>query len=321
MTRLATLDQHLGAVITGQYTLTRVESRATQLGDRFKAIHLADCSGSLHAYAWENTGILDRIPRQIPATIQADLYVRRFHDDIIANLKAIHLLEPHEVENAATLLPAETCPVIARPALAKLADFVGALEPAVLRAFLNRVLLDPRVSDSLTTCKGSQTHHHRQVGGLLVHSIEVMEIAGNMAGSQLNPVERAITQVAALLHDLGKLRTVGSGVVRPVHYLVTSHEAQTGRILDPHLEWLRARAPDIATGLDYTLDFLARPAAVRGQARFLAPDLIHAADQMSAALDNHRRLDDLLTRTLPQRSVRRHGARRPARHTPAIAWL
>lgn len=319
MIRLATLEPHIGTTFTGQYTLAGVDSRTTQLGDRFKVPQLADYSGSLRAYAWENAGTLERVPRQTPVAIQADLYVRRFHDEIIANLTAIHALESHEVENAAALLPAETCPLAARLALAKLADFVETLQPEILRAFLNRVLLDPRVSDSLATCKGSQTHHHRQVGGLLVHSVEVMEIAGNMAGSHLSPVERAITQVAALLHDLGKLRTVGSGVVRPVHYLVTSHEAQTGRILDPHLEWLRARAPDIATGLDYTLDFLARPAAVRGQARFLAPDLVHAADQMSAALDNHRRLDDLVTKTLPQRAVRRHGARRPP--PPAIAWL
>lgn len=321
MIRLAQLGQHLGEAVSGQFLLAHVDLRTSQLGDRFKILQLADCSGSVRAYAWENTGLLDQIPRRTPVAIQAGLYVRRFHDEIIANLKAIHELEPHEVANAAALLPANECPVAARLALATLAEFVGTLRPEILRTFLNRVLLDPFVADSLTTCKGSQTHHHREPGGLLVHSIEVMEIAGNMAATKLDPLERAITQVAALLHDLGKLRAVGSGSIWPIHYLVCGHEAQTTRMLDSHLQWLHTRAPDIATGLDYTLDFLARPASERGQARFLAPDLVHAADQMSAALDNHRRLNDLLTRVLPQRSAPQRRARRPTQHTPAIARL
>lgn len=312
MMRIHTLEQHISATVEGQYTLTSSMERVTQLGDRFKVLDLADCTGGVRVYAWEHSGLLERIPARAPVPIQASLYVRRFHGEVIANLQAIRELDAHEIDNAAALLPWETCSVIARPALAKLVDFVGKLEPEILRQFLNRVLTDPRVASSITTCKGSLKHHHDEPGGLLAHSVEVMEIASDMAGVRLRPLEKSITQVAALLHDLGKLRAVGSGSVRPTHYVLVSHETQTTRILDPHLEWLRDRSPQIAAGLDYTLGFLAKHPAERGRALFLAGDLVCAADRMSAALDNHKGLDNLLAKTLPKQQPK---AEAPSTHT------
>lgn len=302
MTRINTLEQSIGAAIDGQYTLTSSVERVTQMGDRFKVLNLADCTGSVRVYAWEHSGLLERVPATTPIPVHARLYVRRFHGETIANLQAVHELDAHEIGNAAVLLAWETCSANARPALVKLVDFVDRLEPEILRQFLNRVLMDPRVASSITTCKGSLKHyHHHEPGGLLTHSVEVMEIAGDMAGERLNTLEKAITQVAALLHDLGKLRAVGSGSIRPTHYLLVRHEAQTTRMLDPHIEWLRARSPQIAAGLDYTLEFLGQHPAERGRALFLAADLVCAADRMSAALDNHKGLDNLLAKTLPKR--------------------
>lgn len=301
MNRINELEQHLGTTVEGQYTLESCIQRVTQLGDHFKVLELADCTGKVRVYAWEQSGLLERVPARTPTSIHATLYVRRLHGEIIANLLAVRELDAHEVDNAAALLAWGTCPAGARPALAKLVDFVDQLAPEVLRQFLNRVFADPRVACSITTCKGSLKHHHHEPGGLLAHSVEVMEIAGDMAGGRLSPLEKAITQVAALLHDLGKLRAVGSGSVRPTHYLLVSHESQTTRLLDPHIEWLRNRSPQIAAGLDYTLEFLAQHPAERGRALFLGGDLVCAADRMSAALDNHKSLDNLLAKTQPQR--------------------
>ncbi|WP_297925851.1 HD domain-containing protein [Metallibacterium sp.] len=312
MTRIAHLDPAHGCRVEGHYTLSDVALRVTQSGDPYKQLTLVDCSGSLRVYVWENSGLLDQVPCSTPVPIHAALLVRRLHVETIANLLAIHALEAHEVANAAALQSWEACPAGTRPALTALVEFVQHLQPDILRTFLNRVLLDPRIASGLTTCKGSQQHHHHEPGGLLAHSVEVMEIVGDMSRARLSPLETSIAQVAALFHDLGKLRTIGAGSVRPVHYLLASHESQTSRLLDPHLEWLRARAPEIAAGLEYTLSYLAQPTSGRGHAHFLAGELISAADRMSAALRNHRRLDDLLAKTLPD------GLRKTALLPPAL---
>lgn len=287
----------LGATVSGQYSLACAEERTSQLGDPYYAIRMVDYSGSVRAYAWARSGLLERIPIRTPTAVEATLHVRRLHSEVIADLRDIRELDTREVSNAAALLPHDRCPPEARRALAHLVDFTQHLQPEPLRGFLNRVFMDPRIATGFVTCKASQRHHHHETGGLLIHSIEVLDIVTGMAACRLDATELAIAQVAALLHDLGKLRAVGSGSVRPIHHLIASHEIQTLRILDPYIEWLRARAPDIAAGLDYTLGFLAQPAPLRGQAKFLAGDLVVAADRMSAALGNHRHLDNLLIKT------------------------
>jgi hypothetical protein len=88
--------------------------------------------------------------------------------------------------------------------------------------------------------------------------------------------------------------------VRPIHCKLVRHETQSNRLLEPHLEWLRARDPRAAAALDYIFDFLAQPAAARGYARFVGAELIVYADHLSTAFANHRRLSDLLEQTMPR---------------------
>jgi hypothetical protein len=181
------------------------------------------------------------------------------------------------------------------------AELVDSLSSPNLRRFLNRVLLDGRIGRPLLTCRASQTHHHADPGGLLVHSVEVMEsCTTSLACSKMSALELDITRIAALLHDIGKVRTVGSGRVRPVHCKLVRHETQTNRLLEPHLEWLRTRDPSAAAGLDYIFDFLAQPAGSRAYARFVGAELVADADHQSTAFANRRRLCDLLEQTMPR---------------------
>ncbi|HEU0276580.1 MAG TPA: hypothetical protein VFQ95_01980, partial [Rhodanobacteraceae bacterium] len=101
-------------------------------------------------------------------------------------------------------------------------------------------------------------------------------------------------------------------------YRLANHESQTVRLLDPYLEWLWVRDREIAAGLNAIFAYLLQPAATRGKADFLGAQLVVYADRTSAALDDHRRLADLLARTLPRR---RTTARRPSRPPQASAFL
>lgn len=299
MSRINQLTEHQNSVVEGQYLLRHVVDRETQHGDRYKVLNLVDCTGELRVFVWERSGFIDGVPLTMPCRVHVSLCPRYFNNSIVADLLTIRVLETHEVSNAAALLCRDDCPSAAQPALAKLVALNETLDPPALRGFLNRVLLDDRIGPALLHCKASLGHHHSEPGGLLSHSIQVMEIAADMAGDRLTDMERSIVQVAGLLHDLGKLRAVGSGRVRPVHYKLLRHETQTHRLLEPHLEWLRAQAPDMTAGLDYILDYLSQRRSERGFAEFLGAELIACADQMSAALTNNRRLTDLLRKTLP----------------------
>jgi hypothetical protein len=289
------LKNRLGCIVTGQYRLKQTLYHKFSGGNPYTVLQLADASGSIRVYCWPESGLLSELPDQPEKVVEVTMYVRVFNDEVVADLRGIRLPGPDKVTNAALLLDRAACPPVAVPALVSLATFVHRLEPEALRGFVNRVLLDERVDHQLLRCKASQRHHHRYRGGLLVHSVQVMDVAQAMAiAGGLTPLETAITQVTALFHDLGKLRSVGPGTTRPVPQHLVRHETQTLRLLAPHLDWLRARAPEIASGIEYSLDYLSQPAAHRGQARFVGAELVASADRMSAALDNGRRLTDLL---------------------------
>jgi hypothetical protein len=108
-TRITHLEPALGLRVQGEYTLTQAETRTTQSGDPFKVLKLMDYTGSLRVYAWENSGLLDRVPATAPISVHATLYVRRLHNKTIANLQDFRVLEANEVTNAVALQCLATC--------------------------------------------------------------------------------------------------------------------------------------------------------------------------------------------------------------------
>lgn len=304
MTALNKAPTRLNSIIQGQYLLTYVTERRSQYGEQFVMCRLEDSTDHLDVYVWAESGLIEQTRLLFtPVPVHATVYIRRLGTLVIGDLRAIHQISEPEIDNAARLLSVSECPTAAQPALQALARVVADLAPDALRRFVHRVLLDPRVADSILTCRASQRHHHAEPGGLLQHSVEVMQLCHAIGHGRLSAMELAITQVAALLHDIGKIRTVGAHHVRPVHYKLVRHETQTNRMLDGHLEWLRARAPHIAAGLDYTLDFLAQPRAERGHARFIGADMVAYADRISAGLANDKRLVGLLRQALPRKQL------------------
>lgn len=288
--------------VAGQYLLTSCTEHRTRYGAPFLKCRLEDSSDQMAVYVWETSGLIELVRSlAAPAAVQTVFSTRLLNGQTIGDLQAIFAIEDVEVINAAQLLPRSACPECALSALRSVAELVDSLSSPNLRRFLNRVLLDGRIGRPLLTCRASQTHHHADPGGLLVHSVEVMEsCTTSLACSKMSALELDITRIAALLHDIGKVRTVGSGRVRPVHCKLVRHETQTNRLLEPHLEWLRTRDPSAAAGLDYIFDFLAQPAGSRAYARFVGAELVADADHQSTAFANRRRLCDLLEQTMPR---------------------
>lgn len=297
MTRINDFANHLNDEVEGQFMMTEAADRKTDYGHRFKLLMIADATGNQLVHVHQKSGLMASVPLITPAPVRARLSVRRIDGEVEADLLAIRTLEDHEVENAAALLPLEDCPAGAHKALADLVGLTNSLECPHLRGFFNRVLLDERVSSRFLTCRASEKHHHAQPGGLLIHSMDVCWIATRMIWDCVPDEELEIIQVAAVLHDLGKLRSVGTDRVRPVSPKFVRHETQTNRMLEYHLEWLKLRAPGTGACLEYIFDFLGRSWEDRGYGKFIGADVVVYADHVSTGLDLGRSLDDLLAGT------------------------
>ena len=72
--------------------------------------------------------------------------------------------------------------------------------------FLAMSLLQQDVSANYCLCPGSLNYHHNYLGGLIHHSIEVAEAI--IHDESLSDSEKQIGIVAALVHDIGKTKTM-----------------------------------------------------------------------------------------------------------------
>lgn len=156
--------------------------------------------------------------------------------------------------------------------------------PDPLRPFLQRVLLDPGIGARLATCRASARHHHADVGGLLRHSLESLDLIAAIVRRTLpgDADSVGIAQLGYFLHDVGKILTVGADRRPPYHHVIR-HETHNLLLLAEHLAWLRDRRPDLHAGLVYVLEYLSLPASARSRPRYFPAEVVVQFDQWSAA--------------------------------------
>lgn len=161
-----------------------------------------------------------------------------------------------------------------------LEDYIQGCPTDALRAFLCRAFSEQYLRQAFLTLPASREHHHAWPGGLAEHSLEVATIVGRSAILD-TPTDCALGSVAALLHDIGKVRTMGADGRCTQRGWVLSHDALTLEVLANGLRFLDSCWPDGATDLRYLLTWKSTP-VTRRPLRAIAI-LIQAADQYSSA--------------------------------------
>ena len=209
-----------------------------------------------------------------PRIMDGRLYVRA---------DSVWRMETAEVaSHGASLLPRNACPSGARSALDELVQLVGDLSDTSLCAFANHVFADPTISPAFLRCRASANHHHSTPGGLLIHSVAVARRTADLAG-RMRPSEREVVMLAGLLHDVGKLATVGPGPGRPLLGRWIHHEAMTLELLAPHLSRLDQACSKSAALLRHSLVWYSRGGF--GFARFPGADIVKACDGVDVAME------------------------------------
>jgi hypothetical protein len=282
----------------GLFLLTGFGEHVGSSGQACLRMTLEDAEGRATGFIWPEARTSVVCP-PTPCPVFVTGTVQQFQGHQQLKVHALAPADPDQVPTATMLLPRSRCPECALPALDRLEQLELEL-PDPLNGFLRNVLLDPAIGLPFLRCRSSVRHHHQFVGGLLVHSTEMLDQAAS-ATRQIIPDDEwspHLAQVGYLLHDLGKLQSVGE-VRRPRYALVVRHEFTTIEMLAPHLRWLEQRNAQLAMALRYLFAFLATPAKSRGIPEHVIAEVVVTLDQWSAAAHNHRDLGHLLNRVPP----------------------
>lgn len=287
------LHLHVGREVVSQMRVSKVYSNPDMKGGWITVFEIDDASGFIKGRT-EAHPISDVRAYTCPFDALVQGRIVQAGDDLECQIIRVEPLDPRNVLCASALLRQRWCPVPARASLLALVKFEKSLQGS-LRTFVREVIQDPEVGENLLTCRASAKHHHSFSGGLLVHSTDLFEQARALATQLLpdEPMAPALTQLGYLLHDLGKLRSVGA-LERPWPDKLVRHEISTLMILEPFLHELKQKDPDAAAGLLYILDYVATPREARRHAEFLGAEIVVFLDQLSAASARDRSLAAVL---------------------------
>lgn len=248
---LSDLDRpnHDGSPIRGDFRLKHYWERSVEGGGSQGVLTLEDASGRYgQIIADEDPSPIRGItcPTLVRAVIQPVAGVE-LTKAIVLSLEEIGV---DDIENGAALLPRAECAKPALPALNKLIDFNANIRNPVLKSFLNRVLLDDLIANTLMTESAGMASAHPYRGGLLSHATEWFGEAERMASQMFpnyryDPTEEttvSLMLLTYLFHDLHPALMRDLKVDLSDYY----YGVMTAKLLEPHLDWLEQQDGQLA---------------------------------------------------------------------------
>jgi 3'-5' exoribonuclease len=183
------------------YLVTDKQVRVNRNGASYLLLELRDRTGGISARLWnagEQTGRGFGPGDFLHATGKVQL----FQGSLQVILNTIDPVEPQKVE-LADFLP-QTDHNIPK-LMDRLRGYLLRLGNPHLRALAECFLMDDRFARDFATCPAGVKLHHAYVGGLLEHTVTMMDIADKLM--PLYPaVDRDLTLMGVFLHDAGKTR-------------------------------------------------------------------------------------------------------------------
>ena len=229
----------------GIFRVSRPHWRKTQKGADYLVANLVDASGVITAYGWE--GKYDG-PRDLADLERVEIIAtcRSYNGAPICDIMS---MERSEAGKPLDLIP---CTFTHNQGLvSQLVEIIADLEEPALRQFLGDVMNDDRLFLPFLQIAASGQHHHSEPTGLLRHSVECATMVSRIL-DQHGP-NRDLAIVAALLHDIGKVKCFDVNGKRTVSGYVLDHNTLTLELLAPHLSGLDEVWSDGGVALRYIL--------------------------------------------------------------------
>lgn len=174
--------------------------RPNRNGNLYLQVSLCDRTGSIPAMLWNADQMLYQ-------SFNAGDYV---HVEGVAQLyqgqlqilaKRLRKVEPADV-NEADFRPVSSADV--ERLMGRLSEMLRGLNDLHLQSLAECFLMDEQLMAGLALAPAATKHHHAYYGGLLKHTVNLMELA--LRTAELYPqLDRDLLLMGAFLHDLGKV--------------------------------------------------------------------------------------------------------------------
>ena len=189
------------------FALKGADLRRARDDRRYLALSLADKSGLINGYLWED-------PEDAADCLRGLTYVHvrgmaKMHNGNL--ILAIERVRPAESDEIDVKDFVETVPGGIDLWMERLLGHVQFIEDRNCLALVRAFLADQLIIDKLKISPAGLSIHHNYAGGLLEHTTNTMSHALYISGKYPALLDKDLLLTGSFLHDMGKIKEISSG--------------------------------------------------------------------------------------------------------------
>ena len=189
-----------GDDIEGFYVLKSAFSKVANNGKPFLNLTLSDRTGAVDAKVWDYPGPIGAADEGKVVKIRGS--VSEFRGALQVTVERIRLAGEDDRYDVTALVP--TAPIDGEAMYASVEALLDSITDADYKAVCRELLR--RHSESFRTIPAAKSVHHGFLHGLLMHTGNMMQLAGFLAGMYADTVDRSLLLAGTFAHDLQKER-------------------------------------------------------------------------------------------------------------------
>ena len=190
--------------VIGNFLVQQKHVPLNKNGKPYVAMVLMDQTGTMEARVWDNA-------EQIAALFDSGDFVE-IHGLAVSYQGRLQLKVDNVKKLSAEAVNLEEfLPVSPRDRgemLARLQALLESISDESIRSLVVDRLLNESFREKFANAPAAKTIHHAYLGGLLEHTLNVVELADRVA-ALYGELDRDILLAGAFLHDIGKIRELG----------------------------------------------------------------------------------------------------------------
>jgi len=188
-----------GDLITGHYYCRDKQTLKSRAGKTYLSLVLADRTGTLDAKVWEINANIQ--PFEAGDYIKVEGSISIFNDDLQMKIGKIRKSVPGEFQ-LADYIPATRINV--DEMYDELMRYAHSIQNIFVKTLIENIFGNEEISQKFKLATAAKTLHHNYSGGLLEHTLSVVELCDFMSIRYVS-VNRDLLIAAAMLHDIGKI--------------------------------------------------------------------------------------------------------------------
>ena len=192
-------DMQVGDSFTGFYILKNVFNKVTNSGKPYLSAALADASLMVEAKVWDYAGPLG--PADEGKVVKVQGVMQEFKGAPQVKVERIRLTVPQDEYDLGELVP--VAPMDLDAAYVRVEGLVDEMQDADYRAICQEMLR--RHGEAFCRFPAAKSVHHGFVGGLLMHTSYMLQMADFLAGLYASFIDRDLLLAGTMLHDIAKL--------------------------------------------------------------------------------------------------------------------